>query len=148
MLQIVGEIAEGYRVVHAELRQLVESAPDGLLDWKPGPETNSIAVLIVHTLGSERQVWHVVTRTEHRRNRDEEFLTEGATKEDLLQLLTAADATVDRFAPRVTEQDLSELRERDDRSPQSGSRWLITNYAHAREHLAHAQLTAQLYSAH
>ena len=32
-----------------------------------------------------------------------------------------------------------------DRDPQIGLHWLLNNYGHAREHIGHLELTAQLY---
>ena len=37
------------------------------------------------------------------------------------------------------------MRPRGDNPPRPGIEWLITNYGHAREHLAQIQLTKQLY---
>ncbi len=45
----------------------------------------------------------------------------------------------------VTGADLTELRPRGDRRPRPGLEWLISNYGHAREHLAQVELTKQLY---
>ena len=42
---------------------------------------------------------------------------------------------------------LSADRPRGDRPPQPGLVWLLTNYGHAREHLAQMELTKQLYGA-
>ena len=40
------------------------------------------------------------------------------------------------MAPRITSEDLAAERPRADRPPETGLRWLLTNYGHAREHLA------------
>jgi hypothetical protein len=50
------------------------------------------------------------------------------------------------MAPRITAEDLAAERPRADRPPETGLHWLLTNYGHAREHLAHIQLTKQLYA--
>jgi hypothetical protein len=47
----------------------------------------------------------------------------------------------------MTAADLDEMRPRGDRPPKAGLEWLLSNYGHAREHLAQIQLTSQLYSA-
>jgi hypothetical protein len=48
----------------------------------------------------------------------------------------------------MTAEDLVAIRPRGDRPPQTGLHWLLSNYGHAREHLAHIQLTKQLYAEH
>jgi hypothetical protein len=57
-----------------------------------------------------------------------------------------ADAYIEAMAPRITAEDLAAERPRGDRPPETGLHWLLTNYGHAREHLAHIQLTKQLYA--
>ena len=52
---VVAKIAEQFRVVHGHLRDEVRELSVEELNWKPAPDTNSIAVLVVHTLGSERR---------------------------------------------------------------------------------------------
>ena len=56
---VVAKIAEQFRVVHGLLRDEVRDLSVEELNWKPAPETNSIAVLVVHTLGSEAEVLRV-----------------------------------------------------------------------------------------
>lgn len=145
MLTVVQTIANGFREVHQAFEQLVREAPETSLDWKPAPATNSLAILITHTLGSERQVWHLVTNSPYQRDRSEEFLVQHASKEELLQLLAVANATIDQLAPRINEDALIAMYQRSDGRAQTGLEWLITNYGHAREHLGQAQITQQLF---
>lgn len=142
---VVSTIAERYREVHQQLRQEIGALDAAALLWTPGPETNSAAVLIVHTLGSEAEVWWTVSGTPAQRDRPAEFVPRHAQVDDLLARLDAADALVAKLSPRLSQQDLQTVRPRGDRTPQTGLHWLITNYGHAREHLAHIQLTLQLY---
>jgi len=142
---VVSTIAERYREVHQQLRQEISALDEAALHWAPGAETNPVAVLIVHTLGSEAEVWRTVTATPSQRDRPAEFVPRNAQINDLLARLAAADALVAELSPRISQQDLQVVRPRGDRTPQTGLHWLITNYGHAREHLAHIQLTLQLY---
>ncbi|HSS60966.1 MAG TPA: hypothetical protein VLK30_05870, partial [Candidatus Limnocylindrales bacterium] len=64
---------------------------------------------------------------------------------DLLALLDEADRDVEEHLGAVTASDLTELRPRGDRPPRPGIEWLLSNYGHAREHLAQIELTKQLY---
>jgi hypothetical protein len=60
-------------------------------------------------------------------------------------MIDAADREMVEQIAALTPQDMSELRPRGDRPPQRGIWWLLTNYGHAREHLAQIELTKQLY---
>jgi hypothetical protein len=140
----VAEIAAGFKTVHQQLREEIAGLGPEALNWKPAPETNSIAVLVVHTLGSEAEVFRIAAAVPAPRDRDREFVAEAARAEDLLPLLDAADALLDDLAPRITTEMLPIMRERGTRPPQPALYWLVNNYGHAREHLAHIQLTKQL----
>jgi len=133
-----------YRDVHDKLRDQVRGMDAGTLNWKPLPLANSVAVLIVHTLGSEREMIRAVRSLPTERDRESEFRAE-AEAADLLALLDQADADLDEHLVAVTAADLTELRPRGDRPPRPGLEWLLSNYGHAREHLAQVELTKQLY---
>jgi hypothetical protein len=145
MEAVVAKVAEQYMVVHDQLRAEVRDASVDELNWTPAPETNSIAALVVHTLGSEAEVFRVVANVSGTRDRPAEFRANAESPEELLQQLDRADALIDELAPKISAEDLVAEKERGERQPQSGLHWLLTNYGHAREHLAHIQLTKQLY---
>ena len=142
---VVAKMEELFKSVHGQLRDEVRGVPAEELNWKPAPDTNSIAALVVHTLGSEAEVWRVAANVSGDRDRDAEFRAMADDSESLLRELDQADSYVEALAPRVTAQDLDTVRPRGDREPQTSLHWLVTNYGHAREHLAHIQLTKQLY---
>jgi len=78
------------------------------------------------------------------RDRESEFKVESDEKR-LLELIDQAAREVDEHIAALTPADLSELRPRGDRPPRPGLDWLVSNYGHAREHLAQIELTKQLY---
>jgi hypothetical protein len=133
-----------YRDLHEKLREHVRGMDAGTLNWKPLPLANSIAVLIVHTLGSEREMIRAVRLLPTERDRESEFRAE-AEAADLLALLDELDRELDEQLGALTAADLTELRPRGDRPPRPGLEWLLSNYGHAREHLAQVELTKQLY---
>ena len=143
---VVEKIAEQFQVVHGHLRDEVRDLSVEELNWKPAPETNSIAVLVVHTLGSEAEVLRVAANVPGSRDRDAEFLAEGNDSADLLLEIDQADSFLEAMAPRITAENLAAELPRGDRPPETGLHWLLTNYGHAREHLGHIQLTKQLYA--
>ena len=133
-----------YHSVHERMREHVRGMDRGTLNWKPLPLANSIAVLVVHTLGSEREAIHAVRAVTTERDRSSEFKAE-LEADELLALLDQADREVDEQLGGLTAADLTETRPRGDRPPRPGLEWLVSNYGHAREHLAQIELTKQLY---
>jgi len=140
---IVGKL---FGSVHDQLRAQVRGMDHDALNWRPHPQANSIAVLIVHTLGSEREMIRSVRTVATARDRPSEFKAVAGAA-DLLALLDQAEAELTKHIGALTAADLTELRPRGDRPPRPGLEWLLQNYGHAREHLAQVELTKQLYEA-
>ena len=140
----IAVIGDGFREVHANIRELVAGLDREALNWKPHPEANSIAVLVNHTLGSEREMLAAVRGVNVPRDRESEFVVEAETG-DLKAMLVLADAWLDEQIGAMTAHDLTVDRMRGGRGPRPGLVWMVTNYGHAREHLAQMELTKQLY---
>jgi DinB superfamily len=130
--------------LHENLRVQVRGLDEGTLNWRPLPKANSVAVLVTHTLGSELEMMRSVRLVPTQRDRESEFRAE-AGAERLLGMIDAADREMGELISAATEADLTELRPRGDRPPRPGLEWMISNYGHAREHLAQIELTKQLY---
>lgn len=143
---VVDKIVEQFHAVHSQLRDHVRDTPIEELNWKPAPEANSIAALVVHTLGSEAEVLRAAAKVEGVRDRDAEFLATVNDSNDLLREIDQADSYLEAMAPRITTENLAAELPRGDRPPQTGLHWLLTNYGHAREHLGHIELTKQIYA--
>jgi DinB family protein len=137
-------LGEAFHSLHEKLREQAQGLDHGTLNWRPLPKANSIAVLITHTVGSELEMIRSVRLVPTERDRDSEFKAE-ADAQQLLEMIDAADREMGEQIAALTSADLSEPRPRGDRSPRPGLFWLITNYGHAREHLAQIELTKQLY---
>jgi DinB family protein len=133
-----------YRDVHQKFREQVRGLDHGTLNWSPLPKANSIAVLVTHTLGSEREMIRALRMIPTERDRESEFKVESEA-EDLLGLIDQADRDLDEHLAALKAADLTEMRPRGDRPPRPGIEWLLSNYGHAREHLAQIELTKQLY---
>ncbi|MFM9107056.1 MAG: DinB family protein, partial [Chloroflexota bacterium] len=95
MDQTVAEIVRGFKDVHQHLRQEIAGLDAAELNWKPAPVTNSIAALVVHTLGSEAEVFRISAAVPAPRDRDSEFLAAADSPAALLPMLDAADALLD-----------------------------------------------------
>jgi DinB superfamily len=141
---VASTVRAGFREVHDKIREITADLDGEALNWKPHPEANSIAVLVTHTLGSEREMLAAVRGITLQRDRPSEFRVEAGAK-DLAALADRADADLDERTAAMTAEDLSANRARGDREPRPGLEWLLTNYGHAREHLAQIELTRQLY---
>ncbi|HSP10506.1 MAG TPA: DinB family protein [Candidatus Dormibacteraeota bacterium] len=133
-----------FESIHDKFRGQVSGLDRGTLNWRPLPQANSIAVLIAHTLGSEREMIRAVRAMAAERDREAEFRVE-LDAADLVAMLDDADRDLEDHLLALTPADLMEMRPRGDRPPQPGIVWLLGNYGHAREHLAQAELTKQLY---
>jgi hypothetical protein len=142
---IVATLADRFRLVHQVLREEIAGLSPEQLAYFPAPGTNSFGVLVIHLLGSERQMWSLVAGHAADRDRLAEFVPSGATDAELVQRLVAADRLLDELAPRIDAAALAKIWHRPGGDSDTGAYWLINNLGHAREHLAQLQLTKQLF---
>jgi uncharacterized damage-inducible protein DinB len=124
----------------------IESLSQEELDWKPGPEMNSIGVLVTHLAGAERYwIGDVVLQDPSGRDREAEFRTQGLDAAILMQRLEDIDVYTRTALERLSLRDLETFRS----SPRDGQRFTVAwALAHALEHTAihagHIQMTSQL----
>ena len=142
----VNALGDAFREVHGQIRKVIGGMDREALNWTPVADANSIAVLVNHTLGSEREMLAGVRGLKVPRDRPSEFVIE-AEAADLETMLDLADAWLDEQIGAMTSDDLTAERPRGDRPPRPGLVWMLTNYGHTREHLAQMELTKQLYLA-
>lgn len=133
-----------FEEIHRDLRGLVRDLPAEALNWTPGPETNSIYVLVTHLLGSE-QFWvgAAVGRTIER-DREAEFRVHGADAAELPRLIDAAEAHLRELLPYLTYGTLCRTFTWRD-TPHSGAWCLLHAIEHAGQHHGHVALTRQLW---
>ena len=133
--------------LHVDMLRALGGLPAVALDWVPGPDMNSIAVLIVHTVGAERYwVGDVVARDPSGRDRAAEFRAQGLDTTTLEQRLGDALAHTQGVLEGLTLQDLETVRV----SPRDGREYTVAwALAHALEHTAmhvgHIQIMRQLW---
>lgn len=140
-------IGAEFKWVHRRLREEVGDLDAEAINWVPTHGANSIAALVTHTLGSEREMIRAVRAIKIERDRDSEFLAKAASAAELVAMLERADADISEHVAALTGEDLTAPRPRGERPPRPGIEWLVTNYGHAREHLAQVELTKQLHEA-
>ena len=134
--------------LHTDIEHAIADLPVEALDWVPGPEMNSIAVLVVHTLGAERWLLGDVLAGEpSNRDRDAEFRTSGLDAAALTERLAQATAyachalepllCTDLDAPRVHPRDGREIT----------VAWTLAHALdHTGQHLGHIQITRQFWA--
>lgn len=141
----VAIVVDLFRSVHQQLRDIVRNMDSEQLNWSPAPETNSVAVMVTHTLASELDTLLLVRGLTGDRDRDSEFRVIAPSPSELLEAIDRADALLTHHGESITADELMAIRTRPNRDPQAALHWLINNYGHAREHLGHLQLTTQVY---
>jgi len=116
------------------------------LDWCPGPDTNSLSVLVVHVAGATRYwIGDVVGDSPSGRVREAEFQVHGLDAFALVEHLEDALAHSRGVLESLQPTDMEALR----RSPRDGREvtvgWaLLHALEHAAQHLGHMDFTRQL----
>jgi hypothetical protein len=140
------ELANRFHDRHAEMAAALEGLPDEALDWVPGPEMNSITVLIAHSLGAERRlVGQTVLGQPPAAPREEEFAARGLGAGELKRRLAAADDFLRQGLPRLTSADLDAIRTTHHNEQKSVAWALLHALEHTAQHLGHVQITRQLW---
>ncbi|HSL29214.1 MAG TPA: DinB family protein [Anaerolineales bacterium] len=130
-----------------EILEALKGLPSAALDWTPGPDMNSISVLIFHLTGAERYwIGDVAAQDPKERDRDAEFQVRGVEM-DILKKRLADNLeytrnilgnfnTGDLEAPRVSSRD----------GHTYSVAWaLLHALEHTALHLGQIQLTRQLW---
>ena len=136
--------------LHSEITKEIKDLPQEALDWAPGEETNSIAVLAVHVAGGARYWFSDVLAGEPSgRLRETEFQTRGMRAAEMEQRLASVLSYCRTALENVTVADLDAVRT----SPRDGKvvtvGWILMHILeHTATHLGHIQLTSQLWKQH
>lgn len=146
--QYIHDIVDLHRTAHTRLREQIAGLDAAALNWVPAPDANSIGTIVVHTLGAEAEILRTVLAIPTQRVRAEEFAEREYQLADLERLLDAAEADWNELAVRLDEAALRAVVTHPQRKiDQTGLYWLVRNFGHMSEHLAHVELTRQLYAA-
>lgn len=132
------------------MREVIAGAgADALaLDWRPAQDTNSIAVLAVHSMHSTRTWLSVAVGAPlPERDRPSEFLATAQGVGDLLVFFDAMAADCRALLDTSDAFDAGAIRRtgRDGDETCTGAYALLHALEHLREHVAHAQLTRQMW---
>lgn len=134
------------------LRGAIAGASPEALNWRPGEDMNTIAVIVTHAMHSTR-MWlsAAVDAPKPDRDRPKEFLATAANADELLSFFDTIAADVrgllDTDAPfeaGAVRHDYHRMV--DDPLEDVTAAWaLLHALEHLQEHVAHAQLTRQLW---
>ncbi|TMD58626.1 MAG: DUF664 domain-containing protein, partial [Chloroflexi bacterium] len=115
------------------------------LDRVVAPETNSIAVLVAHTTGSQLGWLHLAAGRDFKRDRDAEFRTRQQSAADLRALIDRAAAATPGLVRAAIDGGLETVRRRrDDNEELTAGYSLIHALEHVAEHVGQIELTRQL----
>jgi hypothetical protein len=139
--------------LHVALRDQLRIAVDGFLsaldgltteqvNRNLGPETNSIAVLVAHTVETGRAILHDLLDDPIARDRTAAFRITDASSDDVRESLVGWRDEMDDLAARALAGELGRTVKRYREATQAW--WLLQVLAHTREHAAQAALTRQL----
>jgi uncharacterized damage-inducible protein DinB len=134
--------------LHEDIEKALEGLPQAGLDWLPGKEMNSIAVLVVHLAGAERYwIGDVLGGDPSNRNRDMEFQVHGLSGQDLKDRLSDSLAYIRNQVSALNLQDLAAQRTSQRyREGEVSVAWsLLHVLEHTALHLGHIQVARQLW---
>ncbi len=138
------------RAARDDIHAAIDGLPTDALNWRPTPEdTNSIAVLAIHSLTSTR-TWLAVAVDEPlpSRDRDAEFEATARTPAELLHFVDSATAVCLDLVSKERTVDWSALRRHwaQEQDVQPLAAWaLLHALEHLREHVGQISLTRQLW---
>jgi uncharacterized damage-inducible protein DinB len=120
--------------LHKDVRDL----PAEAMDWSPGPQMNSVAVLLAHIASVLHEGIGIALDDPPGRVREQEFQTRGVLSAEMLRRLDAVIDYARGALPRLSLEDLSKERKDEDGTVSCG--WaLLHALEHAYLHLGHLQ---------
>lgn len=147
MLPFYEALLNQFHELHSEIQRDLEVLPAEALDWIPGPEMNSVSVIIVHLTGSERfLIGDIVLQDPSNRNREAEFRVAGMSKADLVERLDKTEAYLKAAFEKLSLSDLATERIHPRHGNQVTVAWsLLHALEHAGTHTGHIQMTVQMW---
>ncbi len=147
MLKIYEDYLDQLKVAHDDIKRALDGLPQEALDWAPGPDMNSLAVLVVHTTGAERYwIGDIAGRDPSQRDRDAEFRVRGLDAAALQKRLDDALGYARGALDKMTIEDLVAPRT----VPRDGQVVTVAGalfhaLRHAALHAGHMQMVRQLW---
>jgi len=145
--RFIASYMERLENLHKNLLEAIEGLSPEAMDWEPGHEMNSIAVVLAHTAGSLRYwIGDVALGEPSGRVRENEFKTRAVSSQEMQRRLDAVLAYARSSLPRLSLDDLEkEAHPVEDDEPVTRGWALLHALEHGYMHLGHIQLTSQLW---
>ena len=147
MIPFFADCLDRLKTMHGEMEKAIAGLPPEALNWSPGPEMNSMMVLVAHTAGAERYwIGDIIGQDPSGRVREQEFEAQGLTEAALRERLQAALVHSQGVLAALSLDDLAQPRysSRHDKDFTAG--WaLVHALEHTAVHTGHIQLMRQLW---
>jgi hypothetical protein len=145
--QLFTDMLERFEAFYGIIERAVADLPAEALDWKPGPDMNSIGVILAHTAGAWRYwVGDVAGDSPSGRVRADEFETHGVDAGEMIARLRAALDTSREVLASLKLSRLGEVRTAGMFNEERTVGWaLLHALEHTALHAGHIQLTRQLW---
>lgn len=136
--------------LHADVKAAIQGLPQAALDWVPGPEMNSVGVLVIHLTGAERYwIGDLIGEDASSRVRADEFTSRGVNLEALFARL---EKTLAHSRVVLENLDLSCLDQEfyapTQQKRYTGAWCLLHALEHTAQHAGHLQLARQMWLQH
>lgn len=146
MEQLIIDFNDRFKAAFEAIEKSLGTLPSEALDWVPGPEMNSAAVLITHTVGSTRfWVGDIGLQDRSDRVRQTEFETKETTKEELQAKLDSLKSYIEEGLTTMSIEQLAEMRAPFDDFSCSAGWALLHALEHMNEHVGHLGMLVQLW---
>ena len=142
--QFFADYLQLLEILQHRLHRDVGDLPAEAMDWSPGPEMNSVAVLLAHITGVVQEGMDIALSARPRRVRAQEFQTRGVSRAAMLRRLDAVIEYARGTLPRLCLTDLDSERQDED-GPVTCGLVLLHALEHAYLRLGHLQITCQLW---
>lgn len=132
--------------LHNDMQTAINDLPPAALDWQPGNDMNSIAMMVIHTVGAQRYLaGEFIAKQDTHRDRDAEFKARGLDAAELKNRLDDSFDFVRGVVEKLTLADLeSPVTFRNQREVTVS--WILGHLLkHTAIHLGQIQLTRQLW---
>ena len=131
--------------LHGDIKSALNGLPPEALDWVPGPDMNSLTVLVVHTTGAERYwIGEMAGGDPVDRVRADEFKADALDGCTLIKRLDDTLAHSQRTLESLTLEDLMIVRPHGDHEYRAA--WSVLHALdHTAVHVGHIQMVRQLW---
>src|SRR5215813_13314715 len=109
--QFFADYLERLEGLQRQLHKDVQDLPAEAMDWSPGPEMNSVAVLLAHITGVLHEGIDIALDDPPDRVREREFQTRGVLSAEMLRRLDTVIDYARGALPRLDLADLAQARQ-------------------------------------